>query len=313
MSVSQLHESATAERLAALPRLGVGMLYNPSLTAYVRDHLDSLDYLAVIPDRFWSDEGADAAERYDELERPVAQLDAVAERLPIVGHSVGLSIGSAELFDTQHVEQIARWQARYRMPWHSDHLSFIRMPGVDAHTELSAGLPIPVPYDHEVLDLLAERVEYVQNRVPVPFLLENNVYYVDLPEQDMTEPEFLNALMHRTGCGLLLDVHNVVVNATNHGYDPRSFIFALDLRHVVELHIAGGTESNGLYTDSHAGPVADPVWELLDGVVAACPNLCAVTFEFHESWYPMMGADGVREQLRRAREVWDRHHPRAEG
>jgi hypothetical protein len=256
--------------------------------------------------------GPTASERYDELERMVDLLDDVSGRRTIVGHSVGLSIGSAEWFDTQHVEQVARWQERYRMPWHSDHLSFIRMPGVDAHTPLSAGLPMPVPYDREVLEMMAERVDAVQARIPVPFLLENNVYYVDLPEQEMTEPEFLNALMERTGCGLLLDVHNVVVNATNHGFDPRDFIFALDLGRVVELHIAGGSESAGLYTDSHAGPVAGRVWELLDDVVAGCPNLCAVTFEFDESWYPHMGgAQGVRSELERARAVWDRHHPRA--
>jgi uncharacterized protein (UPF0276 family) len=173
---------------------------------------------------------------------------------------------------------------------------------------MSAGLPMAVPYDREVLDMLAERVEYVQSRIPVPFLLENNVYYVDLPEQEMTEPEFLNALMRRTGCGLLLDVHNVVVNATNHGFDAREFIFALDLERVVELHIAGGSEMAGLYTDSHAGPVAERVWELLDDVVGACPNLCAITFEFGESWYPHMGADVVRGELERARAAWARHH-----
>ena len=308
MSVSQLHASATSERLAALPKLGVGVLYNPSLGGFVREHLDALDYLAIIPDRFWSDEGKDAPERYDELEGQVELLDGAARRVPIVCHSVGLSIGSAELFDEQHVEQIARWNERYRFPWHSDHLSFIRMPGVDAHTELSAGLPLPVPYDREVLDLLAERVEQVQRRVPIPFLLENNVYYVDLPEQEMSEPQFLNALMHRTGCGLLLDVHNVVVNGINHGFSPRDFIFALDLSHVVELHIAGGSEKEGLYTDSHAGPVADPVWELLDDVVAAAPNLCGITFEFGESYFPLMGDEGVRAEVARAREVWNRHH-----
>jgi uncharacterized protein (UPF0276 family) len=309
MSVTEASLPATADRLAALPRLGVGVLYNPSLVGFVREHLDALDYLAIIPDRFWSDEGAAArGQRYDELETPVELLDTVAERMRIVGHSVGLSIGSAELFDTQHVEQIARWQARYDMPWHSDHLSFIRMPGVDAHTELSAGLPLPVPYDREVLDLLAERMDYVQRRIPVPYLLENNVYYVDLPEQEMTEPEFLNALAHRTGGGLLLDVHNVVVNATNHGFSARDFIFALDLSRVVELHIAGGTEKEGLYTDSHAGPVADAVWELLDDVVAGTPNLCGITFEFGESYFPLLEAQGVRGELDRARAVWRRHH-----
>ncbi|HEU0054504.1 MAG TPA: DUF692 family protein [Longimicrobium sp.] len=309
MSIADLELPRTADRLAALPRLGVGVLYNPSLERFVRDDLDALDYLAIIPDRFWSDEGPGVrGERYDELEAMGELLDEVAQTKTIVGHSVGLSIGSAELFDTQHVEQIAKWQARYRMPWHSDHLSFLRMPGVDAHTPLSAGLPMPVPYDRDVLELLAERVDHVQRRVPVPFLLENNVYYVDLPDQEMTEPEFLNALTARTGGGVLLDVHNVVVNATNHGFDPRDFIFALELDRVVELHIAGGSEQDGFYTDSHAGPVADAVWELLDDVVAAAPNLCGITFEFGESYFGLMEARGVRAELDRARAVWRRHH-----
>ncbi|MDB4947747.1 MAG: hypothetical protein JWM27_396 [Gemmatimonadetes bacterium] len=297
----------SADLLAALPRYGVGVLYNAALPGFLEDSWEELDYLAVIPDRFWTDEGEGQVPRYTPVEAPTDLLDRVARRLPIVGHSVGLSIGSAEMFDDEHVRQIADWQRRYRMAWHSDHLSFLRVKGLDAHSQL-AGLPIPVPYDHEVLDLLAQRVEQVQRAVPVPFLLENNVYYVDLPDQDMTEPEFLNRLMHRTGCGLLLDVHNVHCNATNHGFDPREFIHALDLTRVVEVHIAGGSDMAGMYTDSHAGPVAEPVWELLDDVVAHAPNLCAVTFEFDESYFPALKSAGVRAELRHAREVWERHH-----
>lgn len=305
MTISQLSPAAGAERLAALPRLGVGVLYNPSLRRFIVEHADDLDYLAIIPDRAWSDEGVGASVRFEESAAQRALLDGAAEKLTIVGHSVGLSIGSADPLDTGHIEQMAKWQARYAMPWHSDHLSFIRLPGVDAHTELSAAMALAVPYDREVLDMLVERVDSVQARIPVPFLLENNVYYVDLPEQDMTEPEFLNELSHRTGCGLLLDVHNVVVNATNHGFDAGDLIHSLDLTRVVELHVAGGSELAGLYTDSHAGPVAQKVWDLLPGVVAACPNLCAVTFEFHEGWYETMGAEGVLREVRMARDVWE--------
>ena len=88
----------------------------------------------------------------------------------------------------------------------------------------NAGLAIPFPYDEDVLALIAERVERVQDEIPAPFLLENNVSYIDIPDQDMTEPEFLRRLTARTGCGLLLDVHNVVVNATNHGFDAHEFV-----------------------------------------------------------------------------------------
>ena len=305
MSTS-LPAATPAPALDSLPRLGVGLLYLPSLPNFVRAHVDALDYMAIIPDRFWSDAGPGTGTRYDEAGRQVEVLDWVAARKPIVGHSVGLSIGSAELFDDEHVEQIARWHARYAFPWHSDHLSFTRVPGLDAHSDF-AGLAIPVPYDHDVLEMITERVERVRAAVPAPFLLENNVYYVDLPEQDMSEPEFLNALSARSGCGLLLDVHNVYVNAVNHGFDAREFIRAVDLSRVVEVHIAGGSEMGGMYTDSHAGAVAGPVWDLLDEVVATAPNLCGITFEFGDTYLPDLGGwDGVLRELERARAAWSR-------
>lgn len=304
--------ASSADALHSLPRLGVGVLYVPSLPRFLREHVDALDYMAIVPDRFWGDAGPGSGARYQEHGRQVELLDWVAERKPIVGHSVGLSIGSADLFDVEHVEQVARWQARYAYPWHSDHLSFNRLPGLDAHSDL-AGLAAPVPYDREVLELIEERVRRVREIIPVPFLLENNVYYVDLPEQEMSEPEFLNALTARSGCGLLLDIHNVYVNAVNHGFSAAEFIGAVDLSRVVEVHIAGGSEMGGMYTDSHAGPVAGPVWELLDQVIAAAPNLCGITFEFEDGYLPALGGgDGVLRELEHARAAWERRPARAE-
>jgi uncharacterized protein len=305
VNVSPISDAAPP-RLDALPRLGVGLLYVPSLPNFLREHVEALDYMAIVPDRFWVDDGPGAGPRFRDFERQVELLDWVAARRPIVGHSVGLSIGSAGLFDVGHVEQVAKWQARYAFPWHSDHLSFTRLPGMDAHSE-EAGLAVPVPYDREVLDMIAERVERVRALVPVPFLLENNVYYVDLPGQEMTEPEFLNALSARSGCGLLLDLHNVYVNSVNHGFDARAFLDEVDLASVVEVHIAGGSEVAGMYTDSHAGPVAGPVWELLDEVVERAPNLCGITFEFEDTYLPALGGnDGVLRELERARRAWAR-------
>jgi uncharacterized protein (UPF0276 family) len=295
-----------AEPSAPLTRLGVGVLYNPALPDFLRSDLDALDYLEVIPEMFWTDRGlggGEGADRFREIEATVEVLDLVAAERPVIAHSVGLSIGSADLFDRERVEQIARWHARYRFPWHSDHLSFLRMGGPDGH-EIHAGLAVQVPYDEEVLALIAGRIRAVQERVAAPFLLENNVYYVDLPEQEMSEPEFLNRLTRETGCGLLLDVHNVYTNALNHGFDPHAFVDQLDLGQVVEVHVAGGNELAGMYTDSHAGPCPEPVWELLGRVVAGAPRLAGVTFEFHASYYPLLGPEGIRRQLDRAREVW---------
>ena len=306
MSTPLTAAAPAAHSIESIRPLGVGLLYVASLPRFVREHVDALDYLAIVPDRFWTDDGVGAPGRFGESEKMAEVLDWVAERKPIVGHSVGLSIGSADFFDVEHVEQIGRWRERYAFPWHSDHLSFSRIPGMDAHSDV-AGLAIPVPYDREVLEMVAERVRRVREIVPAPFLLENNVYYVDLPGQEMTEPEFLNELCATSGCGLLMDLHNVYVNSVNHGFDARAFLRQVDLSRVVEIHVAGGSERGGMYTDSHAGPVAGPVWDLLDEVVEQAPNLCGITFEFEDGYLPHLGGfEGVLRELERARRSWAR-------
>jgi uncharacterized protein (UPF0276 family) len=221
---------------ASAPRaLGVGLLYNGALSDFLHSNLEAVDYLAITPDLFWLDHGPKHIERYEELESWIEVLEWVAPRRPIVCHNIGLSIGSAESIDKAYLEQIARFHKRYRFQWHSDHLSFAQVRGGSGEDH-NAGLA-----------------------VPIPFLLENNVYFVDLPEQDMTEVEFLNRLVQRGRCGLLLDLHNLYTNARNHGFDALKFLDQLDLSSVTEIHIAGGDEFAGMYTDSHAGACPEPV------------------------------------------------------
>jgi len=300
-----IQPSATArgaDRLTSLPKLGVGLSYQGTLRGFVLENLDAFDFLEIIPDMFWQDQGPAASPRYEDRANARPYLDQVAEHRPIVAHSIGLSIGSAELFDTGHVAQIAAWQSRHGFPWHSDHLSFNRLDHPTGHT-LDVGFTMPVPYDRAVLDMMVERVEHIHSRVPVPFLLENNVYYFKIPEQDMTEAEFLNRLTERTGCGLLLDLHNVHVNATNHGFDPWELLDALDLTRVVEIHLGGGLTVDGVYLDAHSGPCPDEVWRLLEGVLPRAPNLAGVVFEVFGNYYPSLGPERLRQELATARSV----------
>lgn len=288
------------------PRLGIGILYNPVLFNLLRNETELVDYVEIIPDMFWTLADQDGTPAYAEHADLIEQFEELAGRLPVVLHSVGLSIGSVDLFDERHVAQIAIWQRRFNSPWHSDHLSFNRI-GISGH-DRNAGLAIPIPYDSALLELVCERVRQVQSMVAAPFLLENNVYFFDLPEQEMTEPQFLNRLCHETGCGLLLDIHNVYANARNHGFDARDFVSQIDPSIIFEMHIAGGNEFQGMYTDSHAGPVPEPVWENLEHALGHAPGVRAVTYEFHDSYYRELKDEGVRAQLVRARDTWSRYH-----
>jgi len=290
-------------RLQSLPALGVGLLLNPdTLASPVAE--GAYQYLEVIPDRFWLDAGPGALARHRELGPSVAALDLLAARVPIVCHSIGLSIGSASLFDTGHLEQIARWQRRYGFAWHSDHLAFSRL--AEHGVEVNAAVTLPLTRDDASLEMLVERIAAIQKQVDGPFLLENNVYFVVPPDEPYGEAAFLNELCRRSGCGLLLDLHNLHVNATNHGFAAESLLDELDLRQVVEIHIAGGDELAGFYTDSHAGPVADAVWPLLERTLRAAPWVRGVTFEYHESYAALLTDGGVARELRRARTIWER-------
>ena len=282
---------------------GVGVLFNPALTEFVRSHGSFLDYLAVIPDRGWTDHGTAANPRFEELPLLMATLEEAAGRLPMVMHSIGLSICSAGVFDEPYLDHLASWQARFQCLWASDHLSFTRF---GTSHEINAALALPVPYDSEVFELIAPRARQSVDRLGCPFLLENNVAYVCFPQQEMSEAEFFNRLAAETGCGVLLDLHNVYTNAKNHGFDAREFIFSLDPDRVIEIHVAGGDEMMGFHTDSHAGPVLEPVWELLEETAPRLRRLRGVTFEFHESSWPLLHADGVLAQIERARAILSR-------
>ncbi len=292
-------------RLQSLPALGVGLLLNADTlaTTSAEDEI-AYQYVEIIPDRFWLDAGPGATDRHRELGPSVAALDTLAARAPIACHSIGLSIGSASLFDTEHLEQISRWQRRYGFPWHSDHLAFSRL--AEHGVEVNAAVTLPLTRDDESLDMLVERVASIHQQVDGPFLLENNVYFVIPPDEPYSEAAFLNEVCRRSGCGLLLDLHNLHVNATNHRFAAEALLDELDLRQVVEIHIAGGDEMAGFYTDSHAGPVADAVWPLLERTLRAAPWVRGVTFEYHESYAALLVNGGVDRELQRARKLWER-------
>jgi uncharacterized protein (UPF0276 family) len=284
------------------------VLFNPALADFVRSHPNELDYLAIIPDRTWADHGPHASPRFEELPAVTALLEKAAEDLRLVMHSIGMSICSAGLFDQQYLDHLAAWRERYNCLWASDHLSFTRF-GLGHET--NSAFALPVPWDREVLDLIVPRARVARERLGCPFLLENNVSYIRFPDEEMSEAQFLNRLMAESGCGILLDLHNLHTNARNHAFDPIPFLQALETEGVLEIHVAGGDELMGFHTDSHAGPVLEEVWTLLEAAGPRFRSLRGVTFEFHESSWPLLREDGVLAQIERARSILARVADRA--
>ena len=282
-------------------RLGVGIMANLAIAPFIA--MDgAVDYLAVTPDMFWIDQGAvEGPQRYKDIPSWVAILEGSA--LPKVSHHIGLSIASAIPTDPGYVAQMAAWAARWQAQWLSEHLAFVSI--ADGHDATAAGLALTAPFDRDVLDLAVDRARYVIEHTRAPFLLENSPYYVTFDDSDLHEAEFLNRFCAESGGGLLLDLHNLYCNVVNHGVSGHRFLDELDLATVVEVHIAGGAELGGMYADSHSGAPPEPVWDLLDDLVARAPNLRGITFEFHDSYLPRLGFDGTADVIARARRAWD--------
>ncbi|RZA15613.1 MAG: DUF692 family protein, partial [Lysobacteraceae bacterium] len=293
--------------LRPLPRLGVGLAYQAPLMSLFDAAAGCVDYAEVVPDMFWTDRGPAASPRHLDDADGIAGMRALHARMPLVPHSIGLSIGSAAHFDRDHVGQVERWRERLDFPWHSDHLAFHL---AEQHgRRVNAGITLPLARDRESLDLLVPRIRELMQRIPRPFLLENNTYYFDIDDGEMDEATFLNRLCGESGCGLVVDLHNLHTNAVNHGFDPMSVLRALDLSHVGEIHVAGGMELDGYWLDAHSGAIPDAVWTLLDWTLPRCRNIGGVTFEVFGSWVESVGLARIHEDLRRLRAAWARHQP----
>ena len=190
------------------------------------------------------------------------RFEQVVERLsaqrPVVFHGVSLNIGGTDPLDRAYLDQLKALCARFKPAWISDHLCWTGVHGVNSHDLL------PLPLTRDVLDHVAGRVMAVQDRLGRPILLENPSSYVQFEADEMPEAVFLAELAEMTGCGLLLDLNNIHVSGWNHGFDPFAYLDEIPRERVVQIHLAGPTETDLALIDTHDHPVPDRVWALLE-------------------------------------------------
>lgn len=194
-------------------------------------------------------------------------LTRMRETFPLSIHGVGMSIGSPEGLDPEHLLRLKAVVDRYQPAMVSEHLAWSTHDG-HFYNDL-----LPVPYDEATLARVCDHIDQVQNTLARQILLENPSTYLAFEGQTMSETDFIAAIASRTGCGLLLDINNVHVSAANHGYDAKTYLADLPLSQVQEIHLAGhapDTDDAGLplLIDSHDRPVDDVVWQLYETVLA---------------------------------------------
>jgi uncharacterized protein (UPF0276 family) len=222
----------------------------------------------------------------------IASLVRIRDRYPVSLHGVGLALGSCAALDREHLAKLARLVERIEPGLVSEHLSWGRL----ARRHFNELLPLP--YTREALDLLAARVDQVQETLGRRILIENIAAYVTFEESEIPEAEFLAQLSARTGCGLLLDVNNVYVNALNHGGDARAFIDGISAASVAEFHLAG-FEPGPIAIDTHGRPVTEAVWALYDHALERIgPRPTLIEWDTDIPAFDVLRAEAAKAQQR---------------
>ena len=196
---------------------------------------------------------------------PFRYLEAICEHYPLSLHGVGLSIGAARPLDVEHLRRLRSLIDRYQPGLFSEHLAW------STHDTGFLNDLLPVPYTTETLQNVISHIEQVQDALGVQMLLENPTTYLAFAESTIAETDFIAEVAKRTGCGLLLDVNNVFISATNQQWDAHAYIDAFPLKHVKEIHLAGfnpelDEKSRPLLIDTHDRPVDQDVWNLYEYV-----------------------------------------------
>ena len=185
-------------------------------------------------------------------------LRKVAERWPLVPHGVSLGVGTQDGFDPEYVEGLNALLDELDLPYYSDHLCYNGIGGSSFFDLL------PLPRTEEAVRHCAARIRELADRLERPVAVENITYYAVMPGSQLSETEWLSAVLEEADCGLLLDVANVYLNAHNHAFDPRDFLRALPLERVAHVHLAGHHDEGKRLLDDHGSPVPGPVWQLYE-------------------------------------------------
>ena len=227
------------------PQLGCGVGLRAEHYELITRDWPPMDWCEAISENYMDSGG-----------RPLRILEAVRRRYPVALHGVSLSIGSTDPLDPQYLQRLRHLCDRIEPAIVSDHLCWTGVDGEQLHDLL------PLPFTEEAIAHIVDRVQRVQEHLGRRILLENVSTYVTYPHSTMPEWEFLTAIAQRSGCGILLDLNNIYVNAYNHRFDARQFLEHIPGSLVGQFHLAGHTDMGDYLFDTHSRPVIDAVWAL---------------------------------------------------
>jgi uncharacterized protein len=276
--------------------LGVGMVHAPGLEPVLEAGGDLIDVIEIEPQLRRAPDG-----RY--------QLDdglfAAAERFgqPKLIHGVGFPVGGTHCPDAADLGPFAAAIERTAPAWASEHLSFNKASV--GGREFFGGFLLPPVQTMRAARIAAGNIRAIKDLLPVPFAFETGVNYLTPQPGEMPDGAFFAAVAEQADCGILLDLHNLWCNERNGRQRVLDVVAELPLDRVWEVHLAGGSEVDGLWLDAHSGAPPQPLYELAGQVLPSLPNLGAVIFEITPEVLDRISTAEIMDQLRRIRLLWD--------
>jgi hypothetical protein len=227
---------------------GAGLGLRRDILNELRQHkTDQVSFMEVAPEN-WMNVGGTFGKKFREY----------TEKNDFFCHGLSLSIGSPSPLDEEFVKQLRQFLATHGIKQYTEHLTYC---SDDGHLyDL-----MPIPFNEEAVHYVADRIKQVQDILQQRIGMENASYYTRAPGSEMSEIDFVNAVLEEADCDLLLDINNIYVNSVNHRYDPVEFLKGLPAERITYAHIAGHyNEADDLIVDTHGADVIDTVWDLLD-------------------------------------------------
>lgn len=262
------------------PYLGFGLGFRPTHFSDIIEHKPDVDWFEVISENYMDTGGP---------QRRI--LDQLKERYPLVMHGVSLSIGTVDPINSEYLDKLKKLADDVKPKWISDHLCWTGIAHKNTHDLL------PVPYTEEALKHIIERIKQVQDYLGRQIVLENPSTYLEFTASSMSEWEFIARMVDGSGCGLLLDVNNIYVSCYNHRWDPKTYIDAMPLGSVAQIHLAGHSNMGTHIIDTHDDHVVDEVWTLYSYVInKAGPISTMIEWDDKIPEFPV-----VMEELNKAR------------